>query len=59
MTEILDSLMTQSMAMISVAARLPQVLVKISLRPFIHWCLYITAKNGHKEGCEKAIQLFA
>lgn len=49
MTEVLDSLMTQSMAMISLAARLPQVLVKISLRPVIHWCPIYHRKKQAQE----------
>lgn len=49
MTEVLDSLMTQSMAMISVAARPLQVLVKISLRAVIHWCPICHCKKWAQE----------
>lgn len=46
--------MTQSIAMISVAARPPQVLVKISLRPVIHWCLMCHREKWEHEKVRKS-----
>lgn len=57
MTAILGSLMTQLIAMISVAARPPLVLAKISAKPVIHRCLIWHSKNRHKQRWEKGIQL--
>lgn len=45
MTAILDGVMTQLIEMISAAARPPLVLVKISVRPVIHWCLIWHSKK--------------
>jgi len=51
--------LNDSIAMISVVARPPLVLVKISVRPVIHRCLLWHSKKRHRKRWGKGIQLLA